>query len=174
MLEAFFYPQELVEKAGYELTRYYYNAILAHGTYISSVVVGIFTWVQAFHYLTIGNGIGRQAIASVSIGIFSTFLVYFAGRIFVYTKMLGWMSLIRPMKYDRIIGELEKNPRFTEYGTVTPMLALQQAVHEALYKYNKRWTECFAGRFQCLVFVISCIVFSALAFVFQLLKCVNF
>ena len=173
-MEAFFYPPEPVEKARYELTRYYYNAISAHGTYILSVVVGIFTWVQAFHYVTIENGVWRQAIASVPIGILSTLLVYFAGRIFVYTKMLGGMGFIRPMNYDRIIEGFEKSPEFREYGTVTPMLALERALNKFLYEHHKRLMEWFAGRFQYWMLFISSIVFSVLTFVFQRLNWVNF
>lgn len=173
-MEDFFYPPEYVENARYELTRYYYNAVSAHGTYILSVFVGIFIWVEAFHYVTIGNEIARQAIASVLMGIFLALLVYFVGRIFIYTKMLGWMRFIRPVNYDRISEEFGKSAEFRECGTVTPMLALEHALYEFLFKYHKRLMQWFAGRFQYWTFAISLIVIFVLTFVFQLLNWVTF
>jgi hypothetical protein len=172
-LEAFYRTQDF-ENARHELLKYYYSEIMTHGTYILSLFIGLFTAVEALPRINFPVEFVRQVFASIVLGALFACLLYSVGRMLVYAKMVGWVFDIRPMSYEKVIGELDKSPNLRPYVTVTPLYMLQKNVDAAVRENSKHWMGLFSSKYQIRLLLASICFLSVFFLFLQYCGWINF
>jgi len=152
------YSQEEEQKARESLLRYYYSECMAHGTYILTVVIGIFTFLEVLGNVQFPNELWQKIVISLGLGLLSVI----GFRFVVRTKLWGVMATdilcVKPMSTedaaDRLKARLWKGTT-----NITLLIRLQYAC-AALFKDNHKIWGFFDDFMRKLWFLLLLIVIS--------------
>lgn len=135
-MKGLLYSQEEEQKARESLLRYYHSECMAHGTYILTVAIGIFAFLEVLRYVQFPNEVWQKIVISLGLGLFS--IIGF--RFLVRTKLWGVMAsdilCVKPMSYEKAAERL-KARLWKGTANITLLIRLQYAC-EALFKDNHK------------------------------------
>lgn len=115
------------------LLKYYYSECMAHGAYILTATIGIFTLIQAFSYIQFQSGLVKQIIFIIAFGGLIGLNIYFIFRSLRWAHFANSILWVRPLGYQKEVKAFEGKLSETR---LTMMIRLHDACRDSVIKWH--------------------------------------
>ena len=162
------YSEKEKREAREALLKYYYSECVAHGTYILTVAIGIFAFIQVLPYLKFQWEILQEFITSLVLTIFLLIGVYFFARIILWATLATTIFWIKPLDCK----EAEQYfPRNQKNYNLTLLLRFHLASGVSFKERRKLWSllKELSWRYVILGVVLFVSIFAFLHFLVAIL-----
>lgn len=140
-MERLFNSQKEEQNARIALLRYYSSNCRAHGTYILTVAIAIFTSLEVYTRIIILNETLKNFAFSFILSVLLTIGSYWLVRLFFWGYLATPIMWVKPLKYEDTTKNLKCVLDKTNINTVIRLhLACSEYVkdtHETLSKFSK-------------------------------------
>src|SRR4030042_6226747 len=136
------------------LLKYYSSECTVHGTYIISLLIGLFTFMQIRdHFAKTDALLGTVAFALV-LSFFPILIFYCVARAIIWGTMAGWVIYVRPVSQDeaetRVCTEIRRG-----LLEATFLARLHFGCCDALVRHHWFWGMFLRGKMRGVVLIFS-------------------